>query len=168
MRWWLGHSESLTYWSPKTLSLPFQFAIQTRSGFAAPPAMSRIVEAALPYTPGTSPCARSSAFQPPTNARTAFEHAGSPSLYPSMSNHTGLPDGSPRAAALEAASSAAARPCDAAVVAVVETFASPDCETHGACSPTYSGSRLPPRRVAVCAPAAVRFGWSPARLPPPM
>ena len=51
IRWWFVHSASLTYGSPKTLSFPFQSAIQMSSGPDGVPAsacMSRPVEAALP------------------------------------------------------------------------------------------------------------------------
>ena len=66
---------SLTCGSPKTPSTPFQFAIQAASGSDGPSvAMSRIVEAALPYTPATKPRACSSLTQAATNACTTFVH----------------------------------------------------------------------------------------------
>src|SRR5881275_2214691 len=77
-RWWFAHSVSLTYGSPNTDSTPFQFAIQTASGSAEPSVeTSRIVDAALPYTPATNPSPRSCVTHPVTNACTAFEHAAS-------------------------------------------------------------------------------------------
>src|SRR4051794_19148098 len=74
-RWWFGQRPSLTYGSPKTASTPFQFAIQITSGVEVPSVeTSRIVDAALPYTPGANEFARSSVTQPVTNDCTAFVH----------------------------------------------------------------------------------------------
>src|SRR6476620_4157350 len=48
-RWWFAQRPSLTYGSPKTDSMPCQFAIQIASGIEDPSAAtSRTVEAALP------------------------------------------------------------------------------------------------------------------------
>src|SRR5581483_1776408 len=106
--------------------------------------------------------------QPFTNDCTPFVHDASFSLYPSMSNHTGLPTGSPRLVISLAASVAALFPCAAAVVALVESFASPDWLTHGACKPTYSGSSFQPSPSVDSTHVEVRFVCLHARFAPPM
>jgi hypothetical protein len=80
----------------------------------------------------------------------------------------GLPGGRPSAFACDAASCAAAEPWLAAVPVLVDSFFRLDWLTHGACKPTYSGSRLQPCPTTDVTHGAVRFGCVHARFAPPM